>query len=555
MAHRWGACELSSVTADRRPAGLRGGHSTVQEVSRSRDVIVIGSGPNGLVAANLLADAGWDVTVLEARPHWGGAVASDREVADGFIHDTFSSFYPMAAVSPPIRRLRLEEHGLVWSHAPAVLGVPRPGGGWALLHADAEQTAAGLDEWHPGDGAAWLELCREWRRIGASLTRSLLSPFPPVLGGLGMLARLPAVGGLQFVRMLLEPAASLASSRFGSEEARLLLASNALHADIPMTAAGSGVIGLLLTMIGQDLGFPAPRGGAGELARALVRRLESRGGRIRTSSRAVRITTSGRRATGVTVDGGEHLPARAVVADVSAPALYGGLVPYDELPARVERAMQRFEWDPATIKVDWALSGPIPWQDAPAAAPGTVHIADSLDQLSHSHGEVDNHTVPADPFLLVGQMTTTDPTRSPAGTESAWAYTHLPQVVHRDAGPDGITGSWDETEVEILADRIQARVESYAPGFGSRVIARRVLGPRELQARNANLVNGALSGGSANLHQELIFRPIPGLGRAETPIAGLFLGSASAHPGGAVHGACGANAARALLAAARTGRL
>ncbi len=518
-------------------------------------MIVIGSGPNGLVAANLLADAGWDVLVLESQPRWGGAVATDRDVAEGFVHDTFSSFYPMAAVSPVLAQLRLEEHGLVWTRAPAVLGIPRPEGGWAMLYADKEQTAAGLEEHHRGDGDAWLQLCREWSHIGSALTRSLLTPFPPVRGGLSMLARLPSVGGLQFVRTLLEPAASMVSSRFGSEEARLLLASNALHGDIPMTAAGSGLLGFLLTMIGQHQGFPAPRGGAGELSDALVRRLEARGGRVRTSTRVVRITTGGRRVTGVITADGEVLSARAVVANVSAPALYGGLVPWDELPPRVHRSMQRFEWDPATIKVDWALSSPVPWRDQPDVAPGTVHIADSLDQLSRSHGEVDNHTVPADPFMLVGQMTTTDPTRSPAGTESIWAYTHLPQVVHRDGGPDGITGSWDEREIELLGDRIQARIERYAPGFGSRVIARRVLGPRQLQARDENLVNGALSGGTANLHQEVIFRPIPGLGRAETPIAGLFLGSAAAHPGGAVHGACGANAARALLAAERTRRL
>jgi phytoene dehydrogenase-like protein len=167
---------------------------------------------------------------------------------------------------------------------------------------------------------------------------------------------------------------------------------------------------------------------------------------------------------------------------------------------------------------------------------------------------VQAHVVPARPFLLVGQMTTADPTRSPAGTESLWAYTHVPQVVHDDESGE-VTGSWDDDETERLADRMQARLERYAPGFGSRVISRRVLGPRQLQERDENLINGAVNGGTAGLHQQLVLRPVPGLGRAETPVRGLFLASASAHPGGGVHGACGANAARALIAAARLRRV
>ena len=150
--------------------------------------------------------------------------------------------------------------------------------------------------------------------------------------------------------------------------------------------------------------------------------------------------------------------------------------------------------------------------------------------------------------------TPADPTRCPPGTATGWAYTHVPQEVHRDAGPDGITGRWDRDEAERMADRMQARVEEYAPGFTGRVLTRRVLGPRELEERNANLVNGALNGGTSALHQQLVFRPVPGAGRAETPVKGLYLGSASAHPGGGVHGACGSNAARAALAHARAAR-
>ena len=163
--------------------------------------------------------------------------------------------------------------------------------------------------------------------------------------------------------------------------------------------------------------------------------------------------------------------------------------------------------------------------------------------------------MPARPFLLAGQMTTTDPTRSPAGTESMWAYTHVPQHATDDAGEGGIRGTWDAGEKERFADRMQQRIEVLAPGFGSRVLSRRVLGPHDLEARNASLVGGSINGGTAQLHQELVFRPVPGTGRAETGVAGLYLGSSSAHPGGGVHGAAGMNAARAALAHARVERV
>jgi phytoene dehydrogenase-like protein len=221
------------------------------------------------------------------------------------------------------------------------------------------------------------------------------------------------------------------------------------------------------------------------------------------------------------------------------------------VPARVRRGMQDFALDPGTVKVDWALSGPVPWSGTPAYRPGTVHVADDLADMTQALGQVSAGVVPERPFLLAGQMTTTDASRSPDGTESFWAYTHVPQRVRGDAGDEGLTGTWDADERERFGDRVQRRIEERAPGFSSRILARRVLGPRELQQRDANLIGGALNGGTAQLHQELVFRPVPGWGRAETGVRGLYLGSASAHPGGGVHGAGGANAARAALAHAR----
>jgi phytoene dehydrogenase-like protein len=298
-----------------------------------------------------------------------------------------------------------------------------------------------------------------------------------------------------------------------------------------------------------------PRGGAGVLAHALADRITSLGGTIRCVSEVTSVEIRDRRAVAVRTADGERYTARhAVVADVAAPHLYGRLVSPDELPQRTRSSMQSFEMDPGTVKVDWALDGPVPWREQPPYRPGTFHVADSVEQMSEALHQVSSQTIPARPFLLAGQMTTTDPTRSPAGTESLWAYTHVPQDVTQDAGDGRVRGVWDEDDCQRFADRMQDRIEQLAPGFGSQVIGRRVLGPREMEARDANLIGGGVNGGTAQLHQQLVFRPAPGLGRAETPVRGLYLGSASAHPGGGVHGAPGMNAARAAIAHVRARR-
>ena len=259
---------------------------------------------------------------------------------------------------------------------------------------------------------------------------------------------------------------------------------------------------------------------------------------------------------GVRTRDGQSYATRAVLADVSATHLFGRLVAEEHLPARVVRGMRDFELDPGTVKVDWALSGPVPWTNRPDRAPGTVHIADSVEEMTQTLAQVSSGVVPDRPFLLTGQMTSSDPTRSPADTESFWAYTHVPQPdeTRRDAA-DEVTGAWGHDDTQRFADRMQARFEELAPGFGSRILERRILGPVELESRDANLIGGAINGGTSQLHQELVLRPVPGSGRADTGVRGLYLGSASAHPGGAVHGAPGLNAARAALAARRLGRL
>lgn len=521
----------------------------------SWDAVVVGSGPNGLTAANNLIDAGWSVLVLEAEEVVGGAVKSDSELDPDFIHDTFSSFYPLAAASPALTALDLEQHGVTWRHAPTVLGHPLPDGDWAVIDRDRMWTAERMDRRHGGDGDAWLQLCESWDRVGEQLLRGLLTPFPPIRAGIEGLARLRSAGGLDFVKLILTPALDLGLTRFGGAGPRVLLAGNAGHSDIPLTSPGSGLMGVLMSMLAQNVGFPVPEGGAGQLSLALARRFEAAGGEIRCACRVSEILVERGRAVGVRAASGETYTAgRAVVADVVAPHLFGGLVRPEHLPARTRSAMRRFQLDPSTVKVDWALDGAVPWSSPPPRVPGTIHVGDSIGQIGETLAQVAAGVVPNDPFMLAGLMTSTDPARSPAGTESMWAYTHVPQRVRGDAADAGISGAWNRDDCERMADRMQDRFERLAPGFSSLIRARRVLGPRELESRNSNLIGGAIGGGSSQLHQQLIFRPVPGLGRAETPIKRLYLGSASAHPGGGVHGACGRNAARAALFHARLGR-
>jgi phytoene dehydrogenase-like protein len=239
-----------------------------------------------------------------------------------------------------------------------------------------------------------------------------------------------------------------------------------------------------------------------------------------------------------------------VLADVAAPVLYGAMVGEEHLPARTVQDMWRFQYDWATVKVDWALGAPIPWEAGDARRAGVVHVADDVDELTVGAGQVVRGLLPARPFLVMGQYSMVDATRSPPGTETAWAYTHVPRAVRGDAGGD-LTGAWDAREAEAFAERIEDRIELLAPGFRDLIRDRHILVPARFQELDRNLDLGSMHAGTAQLHQQAIFRPTPGFGRPETPIARLYLASASAHPGGGVHGGPGANAARVALNAQR----
>ncbi|MEU6076563.1 NAD(P)/FAD-dependent oxidoreductase [Micromonospora sp. NPDC047074] len=506
--------------------------------AESADAVVVGAGHNGLVAANLLADAGWDVLVLEATAAPGGAVRSAEVTAPGYLSDLYSSFYPLGYASPVLRGLRLDRYGLRWRHSPDVLAHLLPDGRAAVLNRDPETTAASLEAFAPGDGERWLHAYDEWRRVAEPMLASITTPFPPVRGGLTLLRRLRVAGALRLARRLVVPVRRLGGELFTGEGGPALLAGCALHTDLSPEDAGSGVYGWLLAMLGQQVGWPVPDGGAQKITDALVARLTERGGRILYGARVDRVLTARGRAMGVRTAGGTLWRARrAVLADVPAPALYLDLVGAAALPPRLVEDLAHFRWDGSTLKVDWALSAPVPWVNRAAATAGTVHLGADLDGLTGYAATLARREVPRDPFLLVGQMSVADPSHSPPGTESLWCYTHLPFRRH-----------WRPEEIAAHVERVERVLEEAAPGFRSLVVGRHVAGPADLEAGDPSLVGGALGGGTAAAYQQLFLRPIPGLGRADTPVDRLFLASASAHPGGGVHGAPGANAARAALA-------
>ncbi|GGI06929.1 phytoene desaturase family protein [Egicoccus halophilus] len=504
------------------------------------DAIVIGAGPNGLAAAITLARAGRDVVLCEAADAPGGAVRTQELTLPGFLHDTFSSVYPAGAASPVFARWPLEDFGLEWVHPAVSMAHPFPDGGAVALHQSLERTAASLDASHAGDGAAWEQFAGPLLEVFPQLRRTMIGGWFPVVGPAGLLARHGMQGTLEFARLLLASARTFSTELFAGPRAQAWLAGSCLHGDVAADDAGSAITGTYLQLLGHFVGWPSPRGGAQRLADALAGYLESLGGTLRVNSRVTKVITAGGRTAGVELANGERLRANVVVADL----LPGGLlsVAGDALGSAYRARLERYRLGPATVKVDWALDDVVPWTADEARGAGTVHVGGHLEDLVDAQRTVGAGRLPERPFLLFGQQSVADPSRAPEGKHTAWAYTRVPQSHRFDA--DGVTA---------FAERIDAQIERFAPGFRDRVLARHVMGPTDLEERNANLPGGDVGGGSYAIDQ-LIFRPVPGVSPYRTTVEGLYLGSAATFPGGAVHGACGHAAARVALTEGRVRR-
>jgi phytoene dehydrogenase-like protein len=494
------------------------------------DAVVIGSGPNGLVAAATLARHGWRVLVLEACDRPGGAVYSEELTLPGYLHDVGAAFFPFGPVSPAFRFLDLAGAGLQWRHARRDSCHPAPDGTSVAISRDADLATLSFKE----DGQRWRRLAAWQQAMGDRLTEALLAPLPAV----GPALRLGPLNLLSFAAAGLPSTAAVARRLFQTEAARRVIPGLALHVDLgPEDFAGAG-LGLVLALLASGPGFAVPVGGARAITEALLRRLEEGGGELHLGTHVDQILVQRGRAIGVRTSRGEDIPVRrAVLADVGAPALYLRLVPRRHIPAVFRESMRRFRYGWGTFKMDWALSGPVPWASPEARESAVVHAGDSIADLIAFTRQVRTGRLPSNPYLVIGQQSLADPSRAPPGGHTLWAYSRV---------PNRMEGGWGRYR-EMFADRIEERIEGLAPGFRDVIQGRAVHSPEDLETMDENLVGGDLGGGSAWFGQQLFFRPVFPYFRYGTPVRGLYLASASTHPGAGVHGACGFNAAHMAL--------
>ena len=467
---------------------------------RSYDAVIVGAGPNGLAAAIALARSGHSVLVLEANATIGGGCRTAEITLPGFHHDICAAVHPMGIVSPLLKHLPLQHHGLDWVQSRAALAHPFDDGTAAVLHRSVRETGATIG----GDASSWASLVAPFldrpEAFFDDVLRPLRLPKHPIL-----MAR--------FGAHALRSCTSLAQARFAGARARALFAGCAAHAFLPLDAPASSAIGLVLALAAHTIDWPVVRGGSQRLVDAMASYLRSIQGEIETSRQVRRLS--------------DMPPHRVVLFDLMPAAVER--IAGDALPPRYRHRLRRYRHGPGVFKVDWALRGAIPWRAEACASAATVHVGGTIDEIAESEDAASRGRIAERPFVLVAQQSLFDPTRAPAGAHTGWAYCHVP------------TGS----DVD-MTDRLERQIERFAPGFRDLILERRAMAPSDVEAHNANMVAGDIAGGANDLRQ-FLFRPFVRWNPYTTPNPSLYLCSSATPPGGGVHGMCGYWAAQAAL--------
>jgi len=464
------------------------------------DAVVIGSGPNGLAAAITLARAGRSVRVFEAETTIGGATRSRDLTLPGFTHDVCSTVHALVVLSPFLKTLPLEAHGLAFVHSAAPFAHPLDDGTAVVVERSIAATADSLGG---EDGRAYRRLIAPFAERAGDLMEALLGPPGPRHPFL--MARF----GLSAIRS----ARALAYGRFRDERTRAMLAGVAAHSMVPLDYASTAGYALGLIVAAHAAGWPLARGGSQQVANALTSYLRSLGGEI---------------VTGTRIESLAQLPSsRVVLCDVTPRQFLK--IAGDKVPAGYRRRLERYRYGPGVFKMDWALHAPVPWRARDCARAATIHLGGSFAEIAAGERAAWEGRVHDAPYVLLVQPTVCDPSRAPAGKHVLWAYCHVPH-----GSPAEMTG------------RIEAQIERFAPGFRDCIAARHAMGPAEMERRNANLVGGDIAGGATDLGQ-LFARPVFARNPYATAIDGVYLCSSSTPPGIGVHGMCGHFAARAAL--------
>ncbi|HVB13946.1 MAG TPA: NAD(P)/FAD-dependent oxidoreductase [Candidatus Dormibacteraeota bacterium] len=469
-------------------------------MSETADAIVVGSGPNGLAAAVTLAAAGLQVLVIEGAATAGGGCRTEELTLPGYLHDVCATAHPLAMASSFFRRFDLESRGIRMVHPKVVFAHPLDGGRAAVVTRSVVETADGLGVDR-----------RAYRRLMKPLVRHA----PQIADWVFSAERRPPVHSLALAGYGLRGirSASVAAQRFRSPEARALVAGVSAHAMQPLTRSPTAGVGLLLTLLGHSVGWPFVEGGSGRIIGALVAALEAGGGRVQTGWWIRSLN--------------ELPPAKAVLLDVTPRQLVE--LAGDRISGRYRHSLERFRYGAGICKVDFALSGQVPWTNPGCRAAGTVHLGGTFEEVARAEADVAAGRHPVFPYVLVGQAGAADRTRAPSGGETLWTYCHVP------AGSD-----------VDMTPQIEAQIERFAPGFRDLVVAKIHRTAKDQEAYDPNCVGGDIASGVQDLRQTF-WRPALRWNPYRTPLSGTYLCSSSTTPGPGVHGRCGELAALSAL--------